>query len=91
LQGATVTVQGQSSPTTATLSVSETTTAMPILDVPGIKKQIGGQKSGNIKDLVTSIPGVKDAQIKMSPFWVSKAPKNTGKITIILQQVSNQP
>jgi hypothetical protein len=88
LQGATVTVQGQSSPTAATLSISVTTTAMPIIDVPGIKKQVGGQKSGNIKDLVTNIPGVKDANVKMSPFWVSKAPKNTGKITIILQQVS---
>jgi hypothetical protein len=89
LKGATVTVQSQGSPTVATLNISENTTAMPIIDVAGIKKQTGGQKSANIKDLVTGIPGVKDANVKMSPFWVSKAPKSTGKITIILQQVSN--
>jgi hypothetical protein len=89
LKGATVTVQGQASPTTATLNISETTTAMPILDVEGIKKQVRGQKEGNIKDLINNVAGVKDVKVKMSPFWVSKAPKNIGKITIILQQVSN--
>lgn len=89
LQGATVTVQSQSSPTVAILSVNETTSAMPIFDVDGIKKQAAGQKNGDITSMVTGIPGVKSASVKMTPFWVSKAPKNTGKITIIFQQESN--
>ncbi|PJE65085.1 hypothetical protein COU91_03580, partial [Candidatus Saccharibacteria bacterium CG10_big_fil_rev_8_21_14_0_10_47_8] len=69
--------------------ISEDTTAVPIIDVDGIKKQIGGQKSNNIRSTITSIPGVKDVKVDMSPFWVSKAPKNTAKIKVIQQQVKD--
>lgn len=89
LKTASITVQNQTSPTAATLNISEDTTAVPIIDVDGIKKQVGGQKSGDIKSTISSIPGVKEVDVKMSPFWVSKAPKKTSKITVIQQQVKN--
>lgn len=90
LKGLTVSVQAQGSPTNATLSISEQTTAIPIIDQNGLKKQVSGQKAGDIKAAISSLPGVKNVDVKMSPFWVSKAPKSTGKINIILQQVANQ-
>ena len=92
LKTAAVIVQSQSSPTVASLQVSEDTTAVPIIDVNTVKKQAGGQKSGDIKKSLESLPGVKEVTIKMSPFWVSKAPKDSGKVRVILsQQSSNKP
>lgn len=89
LKTATVTVQNQTSPTAVTLNVSEDTTAVPIIDEASVKKQIGGKKSGDIRSTISSIPGVKQVDVKMSPFWVSKAPHNTAKIKIIQQQVKS--
>ncbi len=88
LSGATVTVQDQSSPTAATLNISESTTAVPILDVNKIKQQAVGQKAGNIEATITNIPGVQGVNVKMSPFWVTKAPK-ASKITVVQQQVKS--
>lgn len=88
LQGLSLTVSSQGSPSSATLSASEQTTAIPILDQTGIKKQAAGQKTGDIASSINSLPGVKKVDVKLSPFWVSKAPK-AGKISIVLQQASN--
>jgi hypothetical protein len=74
----------------ATLSISADSTAVAIIDTEGIKKQVSGKKSGDIKKLLSGLPGVKNVDVKMSPFWVSKAPK-AGKITIVEQQVKAQP
>ncbi len=89
LKGATVTVTNQSAPAVATLAVSESTTAVPILDVESIKNQIKGQKAGDIKSAINNINGVKNVDVHFSPFWVSKAPKKTSKIIIVQQQVSD--
>ena len=88
VKDATITVQSQGSPTTATLSVAENTTAVPILDIANIKKQAAGQKSGDIHSALNNLPGVKNVNVKLSPFWVSKAPK-ASKITVVQQQVKS--
>jgi hypothetical protein len=84
LKDASVTVQSQTGPAAATLNVSETTAAVPIIDVATVKKQVAGQKSGNIKAMINNWPGVKSTDVKFSPFWVSKAPKKQNKITVKL-------
>lgn len=89
LKDATVSVQNQTSPTTATLAVSQTTTAVPIIDISLVKKLSAGQKKGYIKDTISRWPGVKNVEVKTSPFWVSKVPSKQGKITVTLQQVPN--
>lgn len=89
LKGLVVTVQSQDSPGKATLQLNVDTTAIPILDEPAIKKMAGGQKTGDIQSALSNLPGVQDVQVKFSPFWVSKAPKNTGKIKIIQEQLSS--
>ena len=56
----------------------------PKLDADAIRKQIVGLKSGEIEDLIKETPGVTDVEVAYSPFWVTKAPSNTAKITIII-------
>lgn len=81
-----ISVQSQGSPTSATLSIRQEGTAVPVIDINAVKQQAGGQKSGNIKDMISAWPGVKNVEVKLSPFWVSKAPKKAGKINVVLQE-----
>ena len=89
LEAITVSVQSQKSPTVATLSINADTTAVPIIDIDAIKKQVGGKKESEIKSLLGDLPGVKNVEVKMSPFWVSKAPK-ASKITVVQQQIKTE-
>lgn len=88
LKGLSVSVSAQESPTKAILALSEDTTAVPILDIIAIKKTVAGQKTGDIQAALSNLPGVKEVNVELSPFWVSKAPK-ASKINVIQQQVSS--
>jgi hypothetical protein len=88
LDGASVSVQNQTAPAAAILSVNEDTTAVPIIDVAQVKKLAAGKKSGDIKTTISTWPGVKKVDVKFSPFWVSKAP-GQGKITVKLLQTKD--
>lgn len=82
------TVQSQGSPTSTTISVVAQATAVPVIDQSAVKKMVAGQKSGNIKDMISGWPGVKNVDVKLSPFWVSKSPTQTSKINVVLQEVA---
>lgn len=73
----------------AQLKVTMSATAMigPHLNVDDLKKEIVGKKSGNVKDMIKSNPGVDDAEVTYSPFWVSKAPK-PDKVTVTFEKTS---
>jgi hypothetical protein len=71
----------------ATLVLSKDTTAVPIIDVNAVKQNAKGKKESEIKNYVNTYPGVKDVDVKLSPFWISHAPKETGKITVVEKQV----
>lgn len=68
----------------STLDVTLQTTATigPHIDLASLKSQVGGKRSGDIKTLISALPGVTDVQVHFSPFWVSSAPKNPSKVTI---------
>jgi len=85
LNGATVSVPNQTGPAAATLSVTEDTTAIPIINVAQVKTLADGKKSGDIKTAISAWPGVKNVDVKFSPFWVAKA--KASKITVKLVQV----
>jgi hypothetical protein len=87
LSGLTIAVQNQqpNSPN-ATLALSKDTTAVPIIDEDNVKNAIKGKKENQIKQYLTTYPGVKDVDVKFSPFWVSSAPGKTGKIKLVEQQ-----
>lgn len=86
---ANVSVLSSGAPTEAKLQISESTTAIPTIDIAGIQKQAGGLKKGDIKDFISSYPGVKSVDVSMSPFWVSKAPKKPSKVHVIIKPVKN--
>ncbi len=88
LKNISVEIQSQSNPTTASLSVSEHTTAVPQLDTVAIAKQVGGQEEGAIREEVGKITGVEDVSVSFSPFWVSSAPKKPSKVHVIVQEVT---
>jgi len=88
LSGVSVTIQNQTADAAATLNVNETTTAVPIIDVASVKKLAVGKKTHDIQLPISNWPGVKSVDVHMSPFWVSKAPKQS-KITVVLKQVKN--
>ncbi len=85
LQNLTVTVQNQDK-ANAILAISKDTTAVPIIDDNSVKTQAVGKKESEIRASLVNIPGVKEVDVHMSPFWVTKAPK-VGKITVVEQQV----
>lgn len=89
LKNVTNTVSSQTSPTNMVLSVTAEASATPNIDTDSIKRQAGGQKKGDIRNFIVQLPGVKDVDVNMSPFWVSKAPKSPAKITVTLQQVKD--
>jgi hypothetical protein len=89
LKDASVTVQSQTGRGAATLNVSETTDAVPIINVGVVKNLAAGQKTGVIKAQIGAWPGVKSTDVKLSPFWVSKAPKKQAKITVKLIPVKD--
>jgi hypothetical protein len=86
LSGLDVAVQGQNG-ANATLVLTKDTAAVPILDEQAIKANSKGKKESQIRDYINTYPGVKNVDVKLSPFWVSHAPKNTGKIKIVEKQV----
>jgi hypothetical protein len=81
---ASIKVQSKKSATDQVLSVQSKVVAGPELKPDEIKSQIAGKKSGEIKSLLESRPGVKEVDVKFSPFWVNKTPKNVKKITLTL-------
>jgi len=60
--------------------------AGPQLDEDAIKDEIAGKKKNQSLTAIQSRPGIKEAQITYSPFWVSSTPKKTSKITVVFEQ-----
>lgn len=54
----------------------------PSIDTAQIASNAVGKKSSEIKADLSGNPDVTDVTVKMSPFWVTKAPKNVNKITV---------
>jgi hypothetical protein len=77
-----------STDTTADVSLQTTATVGPKLDTGSLKEQIKGKKSGYVKSLIGSQPGVTNVTVKLSPFWVSSVPTKAEKITITVGKAS---
>ncbi len=81
-------IQQQPTDSGATLTLQTNVIAGPDLKTDAIKKQIAGKKSGDAIAALKQNPGVTDATVSYSPFWVSSIPKNTGKITVTIEKPS---
>lgn len=67
------------------LTMNVTAVAGPQLDADKIKLGMAGKKSGQVRDEIKANPGVEDATVKYSPFWVESAPK-PDKITVVFEK-----
>lgn len=54
----------------------------PNIDDKMLAKQLVGRRAGEIQQHIELIQGVEDVEVKFSPFWVTKAPKDADKIVI---------
>jgi hypothetical protein len=73
----------------AKINVKSTVVAGPQLDANEIKQVVKGKKRGEALRLLQARPGITDAQISYSPFWVTSTPKNTDKIIVQFQNAGN--
>ncbi len=55
-------------------------------DTEAIKKEIMGKKKGVALETLRKRPGIKDADIQYSPFWVFSTPKKASKITVVFEK-----
>lgn len=63
-------------------SITATGKIGPKIDDKSLKDFAKGKKTGEIMPYIQKIDGVEDVDVKLSPFWVKKAPSNIDKITI---------
>jgi hypothetical protein len=58
----------------------------PKINQDQLKKDIAGNKRGDVQNKIKEIDGVRDVEVNFSPFWVSSIPKNTNKITLEIKE-----
>ena len=70
------------------VEVQTTVTVGPKIDASAVKKGVAGKKKGDASSTIQSNPGVKEVNINLSPFWVSKIPTKEKKITVTIIQAN---
>lgn len=83
-------INNQPSAGEAFLSFRTSVTAGPTIDEQAIKEAIKGKKRGEAETYIKDQPGVEEALIDYSPFWVYKTPSNVNKITVTVQDANGQ-
>ncbi|HUP26096.1 MAG TPA: hypothetical protein VM124_00420 [Candidatus Limnocylindrales bacterium] len=79
-------VTDKTSPSRVKFHLQAVSVAGAQLDAEGIKKEIAGKKKGATQALIQARPGIREVDIKYSPFWVHSTPKKTSHITITFEQ-----
>ncbi len=83
-------INNQPSNGEAFLSFRTSVTAGPEIDENAIREAIRGKKRGEAEAYIKKQPGVNDATITYSPFWVYSTPKAAKKITVIVEKSGDQ-
>ncbi len=82
-------INNQPSAGEAFISFRTSVTAGPKIDETVIKENIRGKKRGEAEAYIKAQPGVVDAVIDYSPFWVYTTPKAASKITVVIEKSSD--
>lgn len=82
---------GKKTPSTADIKIKTTLVAGPELDQSNLKKDLAGKKGGEGEDLLKIRPGITDAKIELSPFWVTKVPGKESKVNFVIQEADGTP
>lgn len=81
---------GQKRESTTDITLKTTLVAGPDLDQPNLKKELAGKKSGEAESWLKDRPGITEAKVDFSPFWVSKVPGKESKVTFIIEQADGK-
>lgn len=73
----------------AIVTLEATVVVGPDVDENAIKTQIEGKKDAEAEGILNGISGFSEAQVDISPFWVTKVPK-ASKVDFIVQQADGQ-
>ncbi len=75
------------------LDVVLTTTSLagPDIKTDKLAAQLAGKKTGDVQATVKAIPGVSDATVKYSPFWVTSVPNKPSKVTFVIEKSAQTP
>lgn len=71
------------------INVQTTLSTGAQIDEAALKAEIAGKKKGEVQQIIGARPGVKEVEVKYSPFWVYKTPKSVNKITLKFEQAEN--
>lgn len=85
LRSATYTLQSATDKT-AEVAMQTVVTVGPRLNEEQIKNDAAGKKSGAAVATISQSPGVTSVSVKLSPFWVSRIPSKTSKITVVIEK-----
>lgn len=83
LSNATISLTNGSTDTTH-LTLQANASVGPSINVNQLTVSSEGQKSGQIKQNISSNPNITSVSVKFNPFYVSQAPTNPAKIKIIV-------
>lgn len=73
----------------AIVTVETTVVVGPDVDEEAVKSQIIGKKDGEAEEILNNISGFSDAEVSVSPFWVTKIPE-ASKVDFIVQQADGE-
>lgn len=65
--------------------------AGPDANIDKLRGELAGQSFGKAKSALEAIPGVSEAKIDLSPFWVFSMPRRSGNITITINVDQAEP
>jgi hypothetical protein len=82
LSQSSISVPTTGSGSTLDISIQTQATIGPHINLNSLKSQVEGKQTGDVKSLISQLPGVTNVQVSLSPFWVSSVPKNPAKISI---------
>jgi hypothetical protein len=83
INSATFSTQGQGSGSES-VSMQDNALVGFAIDAATIKNQVAGQKPGTAADTIRGYSGVTNANVHLSPFFVTSIPKKTSKITVTI-------
>ena len=85
LDGATFTAPS-STEGASSVTMAVTAIAGPELNIDSLKTQVAGKKTGDVKSIIQSNPGVTGVDVSYSPFWVHAVPGKTSKIVLTIEK-----
>lgn len=69
---------------TLTLDLSYDSVLRKKIAVQSFKENVAGQNQSVLHGMVSSLPGLSRADISLWPFWVSKVPKDSQRINVVV-------